>query len=107
MESFVDRETALKYIDNAFETLQDKKRLLRTPIIDFYGIGGIGKTSLLKKVQQRCQDEQLRYIWIDASQGISSVSHEAIRQMQQYHIPSSFEDSDTNALSDFISAMRI
>ena len=107
MESFVDRETALKYINNAFETLQDKKRLLRNPIVDFYGIGGIGKTFLLKKVQQRCQDEQLRCIWVDASKGISNVSHEVIRQMQQYSIPLPFGDSDTNSLSDFISAVRI
>lgn len=107
MESFVDRETALKYIDDAFETLQDKKRLLRTPIIDFYGIGGIGKTSLLKKVQQRCQDEQLRCIWVDVSQGISNISHEGIRQVQQYSIPLPSEDSNTHSLSHFISAIKI
>src|SRR5689334_2883426 len=106
MESFVDREIALKYIDNAFKELQDEKRLLRTPIIDFYGIGGIGKTFLLKKVQQRCQDEQLRYIWADASQGISNISHEVIRQIEQYNIPLSFKGSDSNSLSGFISAMR-
>lgn len=107
MESFVDRETALKYIDSAFETLQDKKSLLRTPIIDFYGIGGIGKTFLLKKVQQRCQDEQLRSIWVDASQDISNISHEVIHQIEQYSITPPFKISDTNPLSDFISAMRI
>lgn len=106
MESFVDREIALKYIDSAFETLQNKKRLLRTPIIDFYGIGGIGKTFLLKKVQQRCQEEQLRCIWVDASEGISNVSHQGIRQAQQYSIPLSFGDSDTNSLPEFISAMK-
>lgn len=41
MESFVDREITLKYIDNAFEGLQNEKRLLRTIIIDFYGRGSI------------------------------------------------------------------
>jgi type II secretory pathway predicted ATPase ExeA len=106
MESFVDRETALKCIEDAFETLQDEKRLLRTPIIDFYGIGGIGKTSLLKKVQQRCQDEQLRCIWVDVSQGISNVSHEGIRQVQQYSIPLPPKDSNTYSLSHFISAIK-
>lgn len=106
MESFVDRETALKYINDAFETLQDEKRLLRTPIIDFYGIGGIGKTSLLKKVQQRCQDEQLRCIWVDVSQGISNVSHEVICQIQQYSIPLPPEDSNTHSLSHFIAAIK-
>ena len=49
MESFVNREAALKYIDDAFIMLQDKKRLLRTPIMDFYGVKGIGKTLFLKK----------------------------------------------------------
>ena len=59
MESFINREAALKYIDDAFITLQDKKRLLQTPIMDFYGVKGIGKTLFLKKVQQRCHDKQL------------------------------------------------
>ena len=107
MESFVDRETALKYIDDAFETLQDKKRLLRTPIIDFYGVGGIGKTFLLKKVQQQCKDEHLRCIWVDASQSISNVSHEVVRQVRQYNILPSVGESGANVLSDSISAARV
>jgi AAA ATPase domain len=107
MESFVDRETALKYIDDAFETLQDKKRLLRTPIIDFYGVGGIGKTFLLKKVQQQCRDERLRCIWVDANQSISNLSREVVRQVQQYSVVPPVESNSTNALYNSISAARV
>ena len=48
MNDFVNRETELALIDEAVEALLDKQRLLRTPIIEFYGVKGIGKTTLLE-----------------------------------------------------------
>ena len=62
MKLFVNREPELKLIDESFQALSDRKRLLRTPIIEVQGVGGIGKTSLLREVEQRCQDTQLPYI---------------------------------------------
>ncbi len=84
MEVFVNREHELQLIDESFNALLDRKRLLRTPIIEFQGVGGIGKTSLLKQVEQRCQDTQLPFIWIDMSQGAASITREIIKQVKKY-----------------------
>ena len=84
MDVFVNREHELQLIDESFDALRDKKRLLQTPIIEFQGVGGIGKTSLLKQVEQRCQDIQLPFIWIDMSQGAASITREIIKQAKKY-----------------------
>ena len=107
MDIFINRETELKYINNVFATLSDKKRLLRTPIIDFYGVGGIGKTVLLHQVRQRCQDAQLRCIWVDLNKGLHDFSREIVHQVQQYSRSLTFEISDNNAVYQSISATRI
>jgi hypothetical protein len=84
MELFVNRENELQLIDESFSALLDKARLLRTPIIEFQGISGIGKTSLLKQVEKRCHVEQLPYIWVDVSESSSNVAHEIITQAKKY-----------------------
>src|SRR5579864_2985541 len=107
MNSFINRETALKSIEDVFEALLDKRRLLRTPIIDFYGVGGIGKTVLLHQVRQRCQDAKLRCIWVDLNKGLYEFSREIVHQAQQDSRSLTFEINDNNALYQSISATRI
>src|SRR5450432_502866 len=106
MESFVNREAALKYIDDAFVMLQDKKRLLRTPIMDFYGVKGIGKTLFLKKVQQRCQDKQLSCIWLDGNQSIPDHARAIVKQVQQSGVTLPFEDENDHSPYQSASAVR-
>ena len=84
MELFVNRESELQLIEDSFRTLLNRKRLLRTPIIEVQGVGGIGKTSLLKQVKQRCNETQLPYIWVDVSQNPSGIAHEIITQVKKY-----------------------
>ncbi len=107
MDIFINRDAELKYINDVFTTLLDKKRLLRTPIIDFYGVGGIGKTVLLHQVRQRCQAAQLRCIWVDLNKGLHEFSREIVHQVQEYSRTLTFEISDSNALYQSISATRI
>lgn len=66
--NFINRGEELKLINNAFSALQDEKRLLRTPIIDFFGINGMGKTRVLQEVRQKCQQQSLHYIWVTVNQ---------------------------------------
>lgn len=79
MEQFVNRESEIGLIDSAFGDLLDKEHLLRTPIIDFYGVEGIGKTSILKQVRQRCDQWKVRYVDANMSQGFAEfwlkISH--------------------------------
>ena len=71
MEQFVNRESEIELIDKAFGQLLDKEHLLRTPIIDFYGVEGIGKSSILKQVRQKCEERKVRYIDVNMSQGFT------------------------------------
>jgi NB-ARC domain len=107
MDIFIDRETPLQYISDIFATLSDKKRLSRPPIIDFYGVGGIGKTVLLHQVRQRCQDAQLRCVWVDLNKGVHEFSREIVHQIQQEGRSLTFEINDNNALYQSISATRV
>jgi hypothetical protein len=68
MEPFINRETELRLIDSALDDLLDRERLLRTPIIDFYGIKGIGKTRLLNATIQKCDAKQIPCITIAIDQ---------------------------------------
>jgi hypothetical protein len=102
MKLFVNREPELKLIDESFKALLDRRLLLRTPIIEVQGVGGIGKTSLLKEVEQRCQNTQLPYIWVDVSQHSSSVDIEIISQVKRYT-----QISDKKDFSDATHAMKV
>src|SRR3989440_1595055 len=65
---FVNREKELRQISEAVETLQDEQRLLRTPIIEFSGVQGIGKTTLLQQVKAICDSKSLSCIMENAEQ---------------------------------------
>jgi hypothetical protein len=84
MEPFVNRKNELKLIYASFDALLDKKRLLRTPIIEIQGVGGIGKTSLLRQIERRCYDTNLPHIWVDMGQSLSSFADEIVMQVKKY-----------------------
>jgi hypothetical protein len=65
---FVNRDKELALIDEAMSTLIEGQRLLRTPIIEFCGVQGIGKTMLLQHIRLRCDSQQLPHIWVDLAQ---------------------------------------
>lgn len=65
MSKLINRDRELQIIDGALDTLLDTKRLLRTPIVEFYGVEGIGKTVLLEEVSRRCKRKHVSSIWLD------------------------------------------
>ena len=73
MGKFVNRDEELTLIESSVDTLCDRSHLLRTPIIEIYGVDGIGKTTLLKMVQEKCKDKPLKCIWEDQSTSYSFV----------------------------------
>jgi hypothetical protein len=98
MVAFVNRQTETMLINSAFEALHnpDKDNLLRTPILGFCGIEGIGKTALLDYIEEQCKKQQIRYIIIDASQSARHFSREIVRQVtERYNIwPSSLDETE-------------
>jgi hypothetical protein len=69
MDTFIDRSEELDLINQAINALLDKEGVLRTPIIEFCGIGGIGKTALLRQVENTCRNRRLKNLWLDIGQG--------------------------------------
>src|SRR6266516_40642 len=63
---FVNREEELQRVSEAVVTLQDRQRLLRTPIIEFSGVGVIGKTALLRQIKAICDDHGVFCVMKDA-----------------------------------------
>ncbi len=86
MEQFVNRDWELQLIEEKFSALVESNDFVRTPIIEFHGVGGIGKTTMLRKIEKLCHDMNLPSIWADASQGILNFSREIIKQTQQYNV---------------------
>ncbi len=108
MENFVNRNNELRYIDDAIDALQDKDSLLRTPIIELCGVGGIGKSSLLAEVEQRCTSRSLPCIRVNINKQIDNFSQQLITQARQYSdsFPSSSTNPDDTATSSALTATR-
>lgn len=66
--NFVNREKELRQVSEAVETLQDEQLLLRTPLFEFSGVQGIGKTTLLEEVKAVCERKGMRHFIKDAEQ---------------------------------------
>jgi hypothetical protein len=85
MSVFVDRDREMQLIDDSFRTLLDKNRLLRNPILEFYGVSGIGKTLLLEQIKERCHDTMLPYIWVSlAGKESTFLQREVVDQVNNY-----------------------
>src|SRR5579859_1925213 len=99
----------MRLIDDAFQALQnDKEALLRTPILDFFGVEGIGKTAILRQIEQRCRRQRQNCIWIDASKHNPSrhLSRELLHQLQQYNIPLAQQNEHEDPLQQSVDATR-
>jgi hypothetical protein len=84
MVTFVNRYTETMLIDNAFNALQNYENndsILRTPIIDFFGVDGIGKTAILRYIREKCQKQKISCIAADASLNAYHFSSEVVRQV--------------------------
>lgn len=102
MALFVNREKELDLLENAVQALLDRQRLLRTPIIEIYGVGGMGKTALLKQMELYCQEKDVLCLSLDLRQIVVSLEEDLIVQINlhldhQNHLenPSVIQAADT------------
>jgi len=84
MSVFVDRDREMRLIEDSFQILLDKNRLLRNPILEFYGVSGIGKTLLLEQIKERCRVTHLPCIWIDLTEKKEVFQLEVVTQVKKY-----------------------
>src|SRR5258708_2400273 len=98
MTVFVNREKELDFIGDAVQALLDHHRLLHTPIIEIYGVGGMGKTALLKQAELYCDNNSLPCISIDIGHASVNLEDDLITQVRE-HLPdqsSIMEQSDVS-----------
>jgi hypothetical protein len=98
MALFVDREKELDLIGDAVQALLNRDRLLRTPIIEVYGVGGVGKTALLKQIEQSSQNSGIPCIFIDIGHASANLEQDFIRQITQ-HLPDQSSIAGQSAIS--------
>ncbi len=72
-ETLINRIAEQLEIEKAFASLSEQDMFQKTPVLTFYGIGGIGKTALVQYVARRCEHEQMRYIHVEV-QNIESLA---------------------------------
>jgi hypothetical protein len=84
MSVFVDRDREMQLIEDSFEILRNKDKLLRNPILEFYGVSGIGKTLLLKRIKERCNITKFPCIWVDLVRQKDIIQNEVINQVTNY-----------------------
>ena len=106
MEGFINREPELRLIDDALGDLINKERLLRTPIIDFYGVEGIGKTSILSEVAQKCTERLVPCIQADASHDQPEFAQHIIQQTARYHILPLPQPDDTDTFVQLVQSTK-
>lgn len=57
--AFINRKEEMQVFHDILRDLSSRERLLRTPIIDLYGIAGIGKSQLLLEMMQECEKKNV------------------------------------------------
>lgn len=86
MPLFINREEEMQYIRERCSILQDDRLTVHLPITQFYGVGGIGKTKILREVENHCRVQGLPAIWADANLGTVDFSHRIISQVKKYGV---------------------
>ncbi|GHO96601.1 hypothetical protein KSF_066490 [Reticulibacter mediterranei] len=107
MVTFINREEEKEVIRESLQALRDYKHvLLRTPIIDFHGIDGIGKTSIVQHIEGLCEQAHIPYIRIAANKTAQEFSQSVIQQVRRYNKFFSDEQPDTSSLQQSIIAIK-
>ncbi len=107
MIRFINRDAEMTLIDDAFKALHNyENELLRTPIVNFYGVEGIGKTAILRHVERRCQDQNLRYILVETIKDVQVLSHGLSQEAKKYNISLSFDEEDDDPSQQSIRATK-
>lgn len=97
MLALMNREKELTLIKDAIAALTSTDRLVETPIVNFFGLPGIGKSRLLDEVVSLCDLPQVRWLRLDAPRDIPVLSSSTVQRIGAYisgtEPPTLLEDS--------------
>lgn len=80
------RQHELQLVGKALETIRSHVQpILRSSFFaDFFGIDGLGKTSLLQQIKQLCDTRGFACLLVDASQSFPTFLRDVLEQVQKY-----------------------
>ena len=72
-DDFINRDSEIESIREIFTGLVASDRSPSTSIIDFFGVSGIGKTRILRKIEFLCVTMGIKYIWLNVGFSRSQI----------------------------------
>lgn len=75
--NFVNRRDELREITRTVDALLDRQQLVRTPIIEYSGVQGIGKSTLLRCIEYLCTKKSIPCIYEEARHITQQHFHQA------------------------------
>lgn len=111
MKKFVNREAELLLVDEAVQMLQDGQLLAGSAIVEFCGIHGIGKTTLLQQIEETCRTKQVLCERRDIGEISAQFLAESLQKLLDQAQPvvvilDSFDSSSGKELKDFELKLR-
>lgn len=102
MVNLINREEELKIINNAITALTSDDQLVETPIVNFFGFSGIGKSRLLDEIVLLCEQKQIKWIRMQASDDLPIFSTRVFE-----HIQHTFSDArPPQSINDSVDIIR-
>src|SRR5437667_4165095 len=85
-KKFINRRVEMDLVREVLGNLVERKPLLATPILNFFGVDGIGKTEILKNAATLCVAQDLPYIYIELNRhpGTETLPQTIIEQVREY-----------------------
>jgi hypothetical protein len=84
MVPLINREKERKLITDAITALTSDDQLVETPIVNFFGLPGIGKSRLLDEIISVYDPQALRWLKLDANEDIPVFSANVLQRIGRY-----------------------
>jgi hypothetical protein len=104
LERFVNRDEEMEFIREKCLASLKANRPINPQFIEFNGVWGIGKTTVLRRIEHDCATQNLPPIWIEASDNPDLLFHRIADQVRHRHAVSFTSIGD--ALDESVAATQ-
>lgn len=81
---FVNRIPELGIFDDSLDALLKQEERFRASILDFYGVKGIGKTALLKRITEKLLENNIKYLEVNFDSNVSVFYDRMYDELKKY-----------------------
>ncbi|GER92150.1 hypothetical protein KDW_63120 [Dictyobacter vulcani] len=95
INNFVNRDAEIDFMDKHCLPSLQENRPINPQFIEYNGVWGIGKTSMLRRIEHHCFTENFYPLWIEASDSPNQSFHKIAEQVRnRYKVTFSFVGDD-------------